>query len=146
MSSFYWVQSLRFNFDIYLEFCTNLVNTEVRKTVNLMFIHLSWHEPECWWRGLKERIFLLSRAQIFIGKFKKRLITNYYSLSTKMGRSPGEGNGNSVQYSYLESSMDQGAWWATVHGFAKSRTQLNDFTSLHIHQNNHLGAGKVAVV
>ena len=63
-----------------------------------------------------------------------------------MGRSPGEGNGNSVQYSYLESSMDQGAWWATVHGFAKSRTQLNDFTSLHIHQNNHLGAGKVAVV
>ena len=63
-----------------------------------------------------------------------------------MGRSPGEGNGNSVQYSYLENPMDPGAWWATVHGFAKSQTQLSDFTSLHIHQNNHLGAGKVAVV
>ena len=31
-------------------------------------------------------------------------------------RSPGEGNGNPLQYSYLENSMDRGAWWATVHG------------------------------
>ena len=36
------------------------------------------------------------------------------------GRSPGEGNGNSLQYSCLENSMDRGAWWATVHGVAKS--------------------------
>ena len=34
-------------------------------------------------------------------------------------RSPGEGNGNPLQYSYLENSMDRGAWWATVHGVAK---------------------------
>ena len=40
------------------------------------------------------------------------------------GRSPGEGNGNSLQYSCLENSMDRGAWRATVHGIAKSRTQL----------------------
>ena len=33
-----------------------------------------------------------------------------------LGRSPGEGNGNSLQYSSLENSMDRGAWWATVHG------------------------------
>ena len=32
------------------------------------------------------------------------------------GRSPGEGNGNPVQYSCLENLMDRGAWWATVHG------------------------------
>ena len=44
------------------------------------------------------------------------------------GRSPGEGNGNPLQYSRLENPMDGGAWWATVHGVAKSRTQLSDFT------------------
>ena len=38
------------------------------------------------------------------------------------GRSPEEGNGNSLQYSYLEIFMDKGAWWATVHGVAKSWT------------------------
>ena len=43
------------------------------------------------------------------------------------GRSPGEGNGNPLQYSCLENPMDRGAWWATVHGVAKSRTQLSDF-------------------
>ena len=47
------------------------------------------------------------------------------------GRSPGEGNGNSLQYSCLENPMDEGAWWATVHGITKSQTQLSDFTSLH---------------
>ena len=46
-----------------------------------------------------------------------------------LGRSPGEGNGNPLQYSCLENPMDRGAWWATVHGVAKSRTQLSDFTS-----------------
>ena len=44
------------------------------------------------------------------------------------GRSPGEGNGNPLQYSCLENPMDGGAWWATVHGVAKSRTQVSDFT------------------
>ena len=34
-------------------------------------------------------------------------------------RSPGEGNGNLLQYSCLENSVDKGAWWATVHGIAK---------------------------
>ena len=38
------------------------------------------------------------------------------------GRSPGVGNGNSLQYSCLKIPMDRGAWWATVHGAAKSRT------------------------
>ena len=42
------------------------------------------------------------------------------------GRSPREGNGNALQYSCLENSMDKGAWWATVHGVTKSRTQLSD--------------------
>ena len=46
------------------------------------------------------------------------------------GRSPGEGNGNPLQYSCLENAMGGGAWWATVHGVAKSWTRLSDFTSL----------------
>ena len=42
------------------------------------------------------------------------------------GRSPGEGDGNSHQYSCLENSMDRGAWRAAVHGVAKSGTRLRD--------------------
>ena len=42
------------------------------------------------------------------------------------GKSPGGGNGNRPQYSCLENSMDRGAWWATVHGAAKSQTKLNN--------------------
>ena len=42
----------------------------------------------------------------------------------------GEGNGNPLQYSCLENPMDRGAWWAAVHGVAKSRTRLSDFPSL----------------
>ena len=41
------------------------------------------------------------------------------SLVLGLGRSPGEGNGNPVQYSCLENPMDRGAWWATVHGVAR---------------------------
>ena len=43
------------------------------------------------------------------------------------GRAPGEGNGTPLQYSCLENPMDGGAWWAEVHGVAKSQTQLSDF-------------------
>ena len=43
-----------------------------------------------------------------------------------LGGSPGEGNGNSLQYCCLENPMDRGAWWATVQGVAKGRTLLSD--------------------
>ena len=43
------------------------------------------------------------------------------------GRSPGEGNGNPLQYSCLKNPMDRGAWWVTVHGVAKSWTQRSNF-------------------
>ena len=45
-----------------------------------------------------------------------------------LGRSPGEGNGNPLQYSCLENPTDRGAWQATVHAVPKSRTRLSDFT------------------
>ena len=41
-------------------------------------------------------------------------------------RSPGEGNGNQLQYSCLGNPMAMGAWWAIVHGLAKSKTRLSD--------------------
>ena len=43
-----------------------------------------------------------------------------------LGRSPGEGNDYALQYSCLENSMDRGAWRATVHGVARSQTQLSN--------------------
>ena len=43
------------------------------------------------------------------------------------GRSPGEGNGNPLQYSCLQNPMDRGAWRATVHGVTKSGTRQSDF-------------------
>ena len=43
-------------------------------------------------------------------------------------------NGNPLQYSCLENPMDRGAWWAAVHGVARSRTRLSDFTfTFHFH-------------
>ena len=47
------------------------------------------------------------------------------------GISPGEGDGNPLQYSCVENPMDGGAWWATIHGVAKSRTRLSNFTFFH---------------
>ena len=49
-----------------------------------------------------------------------------------LGRSPGEGHGNPLQYSCLENPMNRGAWWATVHGVAKSWMQL----SMHAHNTS----------
>ena len=44
------------------------------------------------------------------------------SLIPRLGRSPGEGHGNPLQHSCLETPMDRGAWWATIHGVAKLDT------------------------
>ena len=46
-------------------------------------------------------------------------------LTPGLGRSPGGGNGNPLQYSCLGNSMSRGAWQATVHGIARSRTRLS---------------------
>ena len=57
--------------------------------------------------------------------------------------SAGEGNGTPLQYSCLENPRDGGAWWAAVHGVAKSRTRLSDFTfTLHFHSSlSRIGEG-----
>ena len=50
-----------------------------------------------------------------------------------LGRSPGEENGNPLQYSCLENSMERGAWWALVHGVKKSDTTEPLNTRTHTH-------------
>ena len=59
-------------------------------------------------------------------------------LISRLGRSPGVGNGTPLQYSYPENPTDRGAWRATVHGVAKSQTRLSNWA--------HLGWRHVRVV
>ena len=54
------------------------------------------------------------------------LVKNLPAMQETRVQSPGEGNGNPLQYSCVVNSIDRGAWQATVHGVTKSPTQLND--------------------
>ena len=75
---------------------------------------------------------LLEETGSFKGKFDGSAVNNPPVMQEEnagdlgstpgSGRSPGEGNGNPLQYSCLENHMDRGAWWATVHGVTKSWT------------------------
>ena len=60
----------------------------------------------------------------YLGSGVKKLSASAGDLGSIPGseRSPGEGNGNTLQYSCLENPMDGGAWQATVHGVAKNQT------------------------
>ena len=60
-------------------------------------------------------------------------------LTPGSGRSPGEGNGNPIQYSCLENLMDGGVWQITICGVAKSQTWLSDFTFLEFGPENSRG-------
>ena len=71
---------------------------------------------------------IITRRTLHIAVSNSRNFCNQVCWST------GEGNGTPFQYSCLENPMDRGAWWATVHGVAKSRTQLRGFTfTFHFH-------------
>ena len=67
----------------------------------------------------------------FFASVKAQLVKTDLCSILGLGRSPGEGNGNPLQYFCLENPMDGGAWRATVHGVAKSRTRLSNFTFMH---------------
>ena len=70
------------------------------------------------WKNSVERFLRNFKDRVFLG----------------MALSWGEGNGTPLQYSCLENPMDGGAWWAAVHGVARSRTQLSYFTfTFHLH-------------
>ena len=71
-----------------------------------------------------------TKSSSLVAQRLKHLPAMWETRVRSLGRedSRGEGNGNPLQYSCLENPMDGGAWWATIHGVAKSRTRLNDFT------------------
>ena len=73
-------------------------------------------------------IILINRMEAHVGSEGKESVCNVrdLGLSPGLGRSLGKRNDNSLQYSCLENSMDRGTWWATVHGIAKSQTQLDN--------------------
>ena len=54
--------------------------------------------------------------------FLGALVVRKLPASARLGRSPGGGNDNPLQYSCLENPMDRGTWWATIHGLAESDT------------------------
>ena len=76
------------------------------------------------WRGRGGEVGVRSeRGDMFPGGSDGKELTSNagdLGLIPKLGRCPGEGNGNSLPYSCLENSMDRGAWWATIHEVAKS--------------------------
>ena len=55
-----------------------------------------------------------------------------------LGRSPGEVNGNLLQYSCLENPMDRGVWWAIVHKVEQSWTRLKRLSMIHTHEKQNL--------
>ena len=81
-----------------------------------------------------------------VGSAVKNLPTNVGDVGDTgsipgSGRSPGEGNGNPLQYSYLENHVDRGAWWAIVHGVTKRHNlatkQQQPFHSAHTETWSH---------
>ena len=86
---------------------------QVTKVLDFQLQHHSGLIP----LGLTSLIFLQSKT-----------LSRVFSNTTVpgSGRSPGEGNGNLLQYSCLGNLMDRGAWWGTVYGIAKSWTQLSN--------------------
>ena len=69
---------------------------------------------------------VLGVSQVTSSQSSLSLFIYLCSLIPRLGRSPGEGNGNPLQYSCLGNPMDRGSWQATVHGVAQSRTWLSD--------------------
>ena len=82
----------------------------------------------------------LRSLDVHLFSWEAQMVKNLPAMQETWVRSPGqedtprprEGNGNPLQYSCLENSMDRGAWGATVHGIAKSRTRLSD-CHFHLH-------------
>ena len=76
----------------------------------------------CWFGGMRHGIKIISGGTVVKNLPSKAGDTGDAVLMPGLGRSPGEGTGNSLQYPCLGNPMDRGAWGATVHGVTKSLT------------------------
>ena len=100
-----------------------------RKTMILPLFLDRWHFTFC----------LLIRVIKYLGigpksRGEKFMKTPHFWLWIGIEECVGESNGTPLQHSCLENPMNRGAWWAEVHGVAKSRTKLSDFTfTFHFH-------------
>ena len=77
------------------------------------------------------------RSQETLGLSRGSVVKNPLASARAMGSTPGEGNGNPLQYSCMKNPMDRGTWWATVHGITKSQTWLTDWAHTHTHTYTH---------
>ena len=82
--------------------------------------------------GVTKSPMELNNFHITSNRLSKYLKQKLTELKGGINSSTGEGNGTPHQYSCLENPMDGGAWWAAVHGVAKSRTRLSDFTFIFL--------------
>ena len=100
-------------------------NSSVKENENIILTHVEWN----WFRDFTD-IYTSLPGGFPGGSEGKASACKAENLSSipRSGRSLGEGNGNPLQYYRLENPMDRGAWYATVHGVANSRTRLSNFT------------------
>ena len=81
--------------------------------------------------GLENSMYCIFHG---IAKSQTGLSDFHFHFQCTLSMLSREGNGNPLQYSCLANPMDGGAWWAAVHGVAKSQTRLSDFTfRFHFH-------------
>ena len=87
----------------------------------------------------KFHLFIYTKWGFPGGSVVKNLPANTgdMGLISDLGRYSGEGNGKPLQYSCLGNPMDRGAWWSTVHGVAKSWTQLSNWTTSTTYTKYH---------
>ena len=98
-------------------------------SINLPNSSSRWGGPYCssnqWLRGTNGCSLTIGLPKGFSGK-ESACNAGDVGLTLGLGRSPGEGNGNSLQFSCLGNPMDRGAWRAPVHAVVKSQTWLSD--------------------
>ena len=102
--------------------------------VNPWLIHVNvWQKPLQYCKVISLQLIKINEKEnhpiLQLGKDGKEFVCNAEDLGSipGLGRSPGVGNGNPLQYSCLENSMDRETWWARVHGVKKSQTRLSYF-------------------
>ena len=81
-----------------------------------------------WKENVQIRNLLISLPPCWLNSKTSALNVGDWGPIPELGRSPGERNGNPLQYSCLKTPMNGGAWCAIVHGETKSQTRLSDFT------------------